>query len=301
CRDFALRFHGEILFEVAVCDCGDDFHDAAYLLCEICGHYVHGVGEVLPGTGDARHPGLPAKQAFGADVACDTPHFRGKGVELVDHRIDRVLQFENFALYVDGNLARQVATRHGGGHFGNITDLCGEVCRQQVHVVGQVLPGAGHTRHIGLTAEAALGADFARDARHFPGERAQLVRCCIERFLELQQLAAHVHGDLLGQVAVCNGGRYFGDVASLRGQVRCHEVDVVGQVLPGSGDFRHLSLATQLAFSSDFARDARHFRCKRIELIHHRVDGVLQLENLALHVHGDLAREVAARDGRGDF
>ncbi len=36
-----------------------------------------------------------------------------------------------------------------------------------------------------------------------------------------------------------------------------------------------------------------------VELVHHGVDGVLELEDLALHVHGDLAREVAAGDGRG--
>ena len=60
-------------------------------------------------------------------------------------------------------------------------------------------------------------------------------------------------------------------------------------------------LAAELAFGADFARDARHFRGKGVELVHHRVDGVLQLENFALHVDGDLAREVAARDGRGHF
>ena len=44
-----------------------------------------------------------------------------------------------------------------------------------------------------------------------------------------------------------------------RGQVRRHEVDVVGQVLPGAGDARHLRLAAELAFGADFARHARHF------------------------------------------
>jgi len=30
--------------------------------------------------------------------------------------------------------------------------------------------------------------------------------------------------------------------------------------------------------------DARHFRCERIELVHHRIDGVFQFENLAADV-----------------
>ena len=45
-----------------------------------------------------------------------------------------------------------------------------------------------------------------------------------------------------------------------RGQVARHEVDVVGEVLPGAGDAGHLRLAAELAFGADLARHARHFR-----------------------------------------
>ena len=243
--------------------------------------------------------GLTAELAFGADFARHARHFRGEGVELVHHRVDGVLELENFALHVHRDLARQVAARHGGGHFGDVADLRGQVGRQQVDVVGQVLPGAGDARHDGLAAEPAFGADFARHARHFAGERAQLLDHGVERFLEQQDFAAHVHGDLLRQVAAGDGGRHLGDVADLRGQVRGHEVDVVGQILPGAGDVRHLRLAAELAFGADLARHARHFRGEGVELVHHGVDGVLELENFALHVHRDLARQVAARHGGG--
>ncbi len=37
--------------------------------------------------------------------------------------------------------------------------------------VGEVLPRAGHALDLGLAAELALGADFARDARDLVGER----------------------------------------------------------------------------------------------------------------------------------
>ena len=249
---------------------------------------------------DAGHLRLAAEQAFGADLARHARHFGGEGVELVDHRVDGVLQLEDLALDVDRDLARQVAAGDGGRDLGDVADLRRQVGGQQVDVVGEVLPRAADAGHDRLAAEAAVGADLARHARHFGRERAQLLDHRVERFLEQQDLAAHVDGDLLGQVAAGDGGRDFGDVAHLRGQVARHEVDVVGEVLPGAGDARHLRLAAELAFGADLARDARHFGGEGVELIDHRVDGVLQLEDLALDVDRDLARQVAAGDGRRD-
>src|SRR5215204_1908551 len=49
---------------------------------------------------------LAAELALGADFARDARHLAGEGVELIDHRVDGVLQFEDFALDVDGDLAR---------------------------------------------------------------------------------------------------------------------------------------------------------------------------------------------------
>src|SRR6516165_9685977 len=64
-------------------------------------------------------------------------HLAGEGVQLVDHRVDGVLQLEDFALHVDGDLAAQVAARHRRGDFGDVTDLRREVRREQVDVVGE--------------------------------------------------------------------------------------------------------------------------------------------------------------------
>ena len=52
----------------------------------------------------------------------------------------------------------------------------------------------------------------------------------------------------------------------------------------------HVRLAAELAFGADLARHARDLGGERAELIDHRVDGVLQLEDLAVHVDGDLLR-----------
>src|SRR6202051_66760 len=101
---------------------------------------------------------LAAELAFGADLAGDAGDFRGECVELVHHGVDGVLQLEDLALHVDGDLARQVAARHRGGHLGDVAHLRGQVAGHRVDAVGQILPGAGHARHVGLAGEPALGA-----------------------------------------------------------------------------------------------------------------------------------------------
>ena len=52
---------------------------------------------VLPGAGDAGHLRLAAEPAFGADLARHARHLAGEGVELIDHRVDGLLQLQDFA------------------------------------------------------------------------------------------------------------------------------------------------------------------------------------------------------------
>src|SRR2546430_12915530 len=92
---------------VAARDRRRDVGDVAHLAGEVGGHRVDVVGEVLPRAGDAGHLRPPAQLAFRADLPRDAADFRGKRVELVDHRVDRVLELQNFAFDVDGNLAGQ--------------------------------------------------------------------------------------------------------------------------------------------------------------------------------------------------
>ena len=109
-------------------------------------------------------------------------------------------------------------------------------------------------------------------------------------------LALDVDGDLLREVAVRDRGRDVGDVPHLVGEVVGERVHVLGQVLPDAGDALDLGLAAELALGADLLRDARHLGRERAQLVDHRVDGLLQLEHLALDVDGDLLREVAVRD-----
>src|SRR4029078_9129328 len=108
---------------------------------------------------------------------------------------------------------------------------------------------------------------------HLGGEGVELVNHRVERVFQLQNFAAHVDRDLARKVATGDGGRHLGDVADLAGQVRSHRDDRGGQILPGGGGAAHHGLAAELAFGTDLAGDARHFAGKRVELVHHRVDG----------------------------
>ena len=99
----------------------------------------------------------------------------GGDPQIADHRVDVVLELGHLAARLDLNRARQVALRHRGRHFGDGAHLGRQVRGEQVHVGGQVLPGAGGARHVGLAAEPALDADLARHARHLIGERRERV------------------------------------------------------------------------------------------------------------------------------
>ncbi len=300
-EDLAADGDGDLLGEVAVGDGGGDVGDVANLRGEVRGHEVYRIGEVFPRAADADYLRLAAELAFGTDFARDARHFEGEGVELIDHRVDGVLELEYFAAYVDRDFLRKVALGDGRRHFGDVADLRRQVRGHEVHRIGEILPRAADALHLCLAAELAFGADFARDARHFGGEGVELVDHRVDGALELEDFAAHVDRDLLREVALGDGRRHFGDIADLRREIAGHRVDRVGEIFPGAGDAFHRRLAAELAFGADFARDARHFGGERVELIDHRVDRVFELENFAFHVDGDLLGEIALGDGGGDL
>src|SRR5262249_28776954 len=156
-------------------------------------------------------------------------------VQLVDHGVDCFFQKQNFAADVDRDLLGQVAVGDGGGDFSDVSHLAGEVRSHGVHRVGQVFPGSADARHLGLSAELAVSSDLASITCDFRREGLELVDHGVEGFFELQDFAAHVDGDLAGQVAASHSGCYFRNVSDLSGQVAGHEVNVVGEIFPGSG------------------------------------------------------------------
>src|SRR5262249_25041389 len=154
----------------------------------------------------------------------------GEGAQLVHHRVDGVLQLEDLAAHVDGDLLRQVTGGDGGRHLGDVPDLRRQVGGHEVHAVGQVLPGAGHAADVRLTAQLALPADLQCAVRIFGGEGAKLVHHRVDGVLHLEDLALHVDRDLLREVAARDGGGHLGDVPHLAGQVGGHEVHALGEV-----------------------------------------------------------------------
>src|SRR5207245_1341572 len=172
---------------------------------------------------------------------------------------------------VDGDLLREVTVGDGGGDVGDVADLAGEVRGHGVDAVGEVLPGAGHTLDLGLAAELSFGPDLAGDAGDLGGEGAELVHHRVDGGLQLEDLAPDVDGDLLGKVAVGDGGGHVGDVADLAGEVRRHRVDAVGEVLPGAGHALDLGLAAELALGAHLPGHAGDLRGEARALVNHRV------------------------------
>src|SRR5262249_56914423 len=111
---------------------------------------------------------------------------------------------------IDSDLLRQIAVRHRDGHIGNVAHLASQIAGHHVDAFGQILPNTADVTNLGLAAELAFGTDLARDASDFGGKGVELIHHGVDRFFELQNLAADVDGDLFGEIAV---GDRDGDVS----------------------------------------------------------------------------------------
>ena len=168
-----------------------------------------------------------------------------------------------------------------------------------IDVVRQIFPGAGHSFHIGLSAQLAYGADLAGHAGDFGGKGPELIDHGVDGIFEFQNFSPHIDRDLLRQVAVGHSRRDGRDVAHLPGQIAGHRVDAVGQVFPGASDATHMGLAAEFALGADFTGDARHLRSERAELVHHGIDGVFQLQDFTFDIDGDFLGQVPIGHSRG--
>src|SRR5581483_982200 len=167
--DLALGLNGDLLAQVTAGDRGGDLGDGPDLRGEVGGHHVDVAGQVFPGPGYTGDDGLPTELAVSADLAGDPGDLTGERRELVDHRVDGLLQLGDLPARVDADLLAQVASRDRGGDLGDRADLSGKVGRHHVHGLGQVFPCPGHSLHGGLAAEPSVGADL-------PGDAGDLVR-----------------------------------------------------------------------------------------------------------------------------
>src|SRR5439155_42311 len=121
----------------------------------------------------------------------------------------------------------------------------------------------------------------------------------VDRLGERRHFTLGVNCELALQVAVGHRGHDLDDTAHLFGEVGGHDIDVVGQILPGAGDPGYLGLTAELALVAHLTRYAGHFAGEGTQLLDHRVEGFFELEDFAAHVDGDFARQVATGDGGG--
>src|SRR5206468_643294 len=167
--------------------------------------------EIFPGTTDAGHLRLASEFAFCTDFAGDAGYFAGERVQLIDHRIDRVFQFENFTFDVDCNFAGEIAAGYSGRDFGDVTHLGGQVAGHEVYVVGEIFPSTSDVGDLRLSAQLSFGSYFAGHARDFGGENTELLNHRVDEVGGTQELAFEgtsidVEPNGLRQVALSNGG-----------------------------------------------------------------------------------------------
>src|SRR5205823_23447 len=199
----------------------------------------------------------------------------------------------------DPDRSGQVALGHRGGHVSDRAYLDGEVGGQPVHVVGQVAPGTGGAWHDCLSAQLGLRADLAGHGGYLLGEAGQGAGHLVDDVGEGRDLALGLEHQLLVQIAMRDRGDDSGYATHLVGQVAGHQVDVVGQIFPGAAHPLDLGLPAQPALDADLAGHPGDLAGEGVELIDHTVDGVLQLQDLAVDIDRDLSGEVAAGDGGG--
>jgi len=133
---------------------------------------------------------------------------------------------------------------------------------------GEFLPRAGDAAHVGLSAQSARRCRTSRATRvTSAGERVELIDHRVDGGLELEHLAAHRDGDLLGEVAIATAVVTSAMLRTCAVRVAGHLLTEVGEVFPGSGDAFDLRLTAQPSFGADFARDARHLAGERVELV----------------------------------
>ena len=260
-ENLSSDIHGDFLREIAIGHSRCHRRNVANLRGQVGCHVIDRVGQIFPLT---RHPfdfRLPTENAFRADLARHTRHFRGKGTKLIHHLVDGVLQFKELAAHIDGDFLSEIPICYGRCHCRDIADLRSEVGRHEVHVVRQIFPGAGNAFDFRPAAEFAFRPHFARHARHFRRETAQLLDhrvydpCRTQKLsLELVAFDPSRHG--FGQITLRNRADHPRHFARRTNQIPDQIVDRSDR--PGPG-VRHLGERRSLcnpAFLSDLASDA---------------------------------------------
>ncbi len=203
---------------------------------------------------------------------------------------------QDFAAHVDGDLAGKVAAGYGGGDFGNVANLPGQVAGHGVDGIGEVFPGAGNAGDLGLAAQLSVGADFAGHAGYFRGEDAELLnhgvddRRGTEEFA-FQRTAVDVQAHRLGQVTLGDGGDGAGDFRGGAQQVLDQRIHRNFHLAPSAFGMVEPGALARPALLADHLPDALQF------LRHLLIGGDNFIERI-----GDLAGQAGpgAREANGE-
>ena len=201
----------------------------------------------------------------------------GRFAQVGDHRVDVVLQLGHLAagLHLDG--ARQVALGHGGGDFGDGAHLRGEIGGQQVDVAGQILPGAGGAGDVRLAAEPAFHADFARHVVTCSAKVASVsvMLLIVSASAATSPLACTVSFWRRLPLATAVTTFTMPRTWSVRFEAMKLTLSVRSFQVPATPDTWAWPPSLPSVPTSRATRVTSE--AKRVELVHHRVDRVLQL------------------------
>src|SRR5205823_2097573 len=119
--------------------------------------------------------------------------------------------------------------------------LIGQVAGHEVHTVGEVLPGAGNSRHASLPSELAVRTHLARYCRHLGCERVQLIHHGVDRGTDTKELAPDgfafdLERHLLREVAFGDRYDHARDLRGRPNEVAYERVDRLELARPGSSN-----------------------------------------------------------------
>ena len=219
--------------------------------------------------------------------------------KLIHHRVDGFFELQNFAAHIHRDFARKIAAGHGGGDFGDVAHLAGQVAGHRVDGVREVLPGSGHARHLRLAAQLAVGAHFARHARHFGGEHAELLNHGVDdvggtQKLAFQRAPVHVQPDGLRQIALRDGGDGAGHFRGRPQQILDQRVDRNFHLAPGAFRLVKPGALPRFAFFADHLADSlqllRHLLVRGDDVVEGVRDLSCQAGPGAWQAHGKITR-----------
>jgi len=129
----------------------------------------------------------------------------GEGVELVDHRVDGVFEFENFAFHIDGILAGEITTGHSGGHFCKVRTCAVRLPAMAFDGIRKILPRSGDAGDDCLTTELpSVPTSRATRVTSEANDR-NWSTIVLMASLSWRISPADVHRNFAGKVAACDG------------------------------------------------------------------------------------------------